>query len=64
MALYVKAKCRSCGLDQDARIPDGADNTFRAPCSKCKHDMTIRITKIEATVLKKKYNGNVAGSGQ
>lgn len=62
MALYVKVRCKSCGFEQDARIPEGADNTFRAPCGKCTKDMTIRITRIEAVALKKKYNGN--GGGQ
>lgn len=62
MALYVKVRCKLCGFEHDARIPEGADNTFRVPCGKCTKDMTIRITKIEAVTLKKKYNGN--GGGQ
>lgn len=62
MALYVRAKCRKCRTDQDVRIPKGADNIFRAPCSNCHQDMQISIVKIEAVVLKPKTNGN--GGGQ
>ena len=56
MALFVRAKCRKCGTDQDVRVP-GEDYIFRAKCRNCQQDIDIEITKIEAVVRKPRNNG-------